>query len=210
YLDFLAMFPEVHFRHRIGINWSAPEIAIKVAFKAIVSPSCWIDRFWGNFHVTAVANTSEHWYNRRLSVPQTWDGNTQMGTNLNLGHQSIMAGDRIPHVAGIAATFKVDHWEDQPPVTNQQNLSAATSTYANMIAPPDVGGALAIVFSNVAHFLGLLYRPPLMPWLPEASPAGTDVIELACHYAYPDVISCLWERPGAMATSFYAFWAPWH
>lgn len=210
YTNYAPMFPEVHYRNKIGGVWSAPELAIKVANKIIAYQSCWIDPENDAFHVTAVANTNEHWYNRRVPAPPAWDGNTQMGTNVNLGYQSIMAGNEIPHVAGISTTWKADHYEDQPPVTNQQDLTAVTSTCANMIDPKDQGGALAIVFRNLAAFIGQVYRPPLMPWLPETSPGGADVQVLTANYNVPDVISCLYQQSGAQATCFFAYWAPWH
>lgn len=210
YTDYPSMFPELHYRNRIDGVWNPAEIAIKVAFKAIAYSSCWIDPANDAFHVTAVANTSEHWYNRRPASGPPWDGNTQMGTNVNLGHQSIMAGQEIPHVAGISTTWRVDHYEDQPPSSNQQDLSMPSSTYANMIAPADVGGALLIMFSNAANHLAYVLRPALLDWLPEVQMEPDDVLPLACNYHAPDVVSSLWQEAGASRVSFLSHWAPWH
>lgn len=210
YTDYPGMFPELHYRRRDGIVWSPAELAIKVAFKAIAYSSCWIDPANNAFHVTGVANTSEHWYNRRPPDAPPWDGNTQMGTNINLGMQSIMAGQEIPHVAGMSMLYRADHYEDQPPFSNQQDLSPLASTYANMIAPADVSGNLLIMFSDPDKHLSWIWRPPLMDWQPPLQLTPDNVYPLSANYNAPDIVSCLWQEPGSELTDFYAFWAPWH
>lgn len=210
YNDCVPTYPGVDYRNRIGGSWSAAEAALRIPYKAMGNISASIDPLNDAFHVCAVANTYQRWYNRRPYPPAPWDGALMTGLATNLDVSSHTTSNYEPHIAQTNRNWRIDHYEGLPPIHVQEDLTAATSDYANMIEKPGPTRFLCIVFRDTDWHLATIHRTPDELWQPQVQLEPADLNILTAHYAAVDVISCLWQRPGFQAVCFYAFWCPWH
>lgn len=210
YHDYSDGFPEIHYRNRVGGVWSAPEIALNPLFQVMLHPSCWIDLIDGAFHVIATTNNRVIWYKRRAPAPPAWDAIVNVGSSQNLPFHSICANVQDPHIAGIPLDNKIDHWEDQPPVTWQQDLSLAPSNYANVLNTPATPSNVIVLFRDFETNLAYIHRIGGGAWQPEWQIGNPGVIIVTANYHHPDIVTALYTKAGASELCLRAFWCPWH
>lgn len=203
-------WPIFFYRNKIKARWSAHVPALWSHLRVLNSPSADIDPTRNAFHCCCVTHAWIHWYNLRPCGGPFEDTMIRLPDAWNTPHHSLSAADKEPHIASINLTWKVDHSEGLPPYHDQLDLSDPMSKYANMITSPEHRELIAIIFVDDDNHLSYLYRPPAADWESQVQLDPDNLSILTAHYAHPDVISCLWQRPGFQETTFYSFWAPWH
>ncbi len=202
-------FPEFWYMNRMGGVWGPAEKALAPPFNIAQHCSIAHDPIDDALHCLCVTNVSTLKYRRRPPGPVPWDDLFDVGTSVNLPMHSLSASNVEPHIAGIPIDWRIDHWEDQPPATWQQDLSLAMSNYANMIERPNPPRFLQIQFRDDDTNLAYIWRVPGGVWMPQVQQAPTGIIVLACTYAHPDVISGVWTGAGLFDLCIWAWYAHW-
>ena len=210
YNDYSNAFPEFHYRNRIAGSWSSPEIALNPPANVAMYSSIWHDPTDDALHCLCVTNVSTLKYRRRPLPPDPWDTLFPVGASTNLPMHSLMANDQDPHIAGVPIDWRVDHWEGQPPLFQNPDLTAPTSNYANMIQRLNDPGYLQIMFRDNDSHLAYVWRTPGIAWQDQVQMDPDDVIIVASNYNHPDIISTLWTAPGLYQVYIWAFYTHWH